>query len=119
MAIICCSGYLPEYSRRTREVVKILIEGVTKSLGLEEGYMERSLDLESGLQVFVANYYPPCPQPELTMGITPHSDHGIFTLLIQNEVGGLQIQHGGTWVHVNPLPNSILVNTGDHLEVKP
>lgn len=111
------SDHLPEYSQRTREVVKVLIEGVTKSLGLEEGYMERSLQLDSALQVFVANYYPPCPQPELAMGLIPHSDHGLFTLLIQNEVGGLQIQHNGKWVDVNPLPNSILVNTGDHLEI--
>ncbi|GFY89420.1 ACC oxidase 1 [Actinidia rufa] len=68
---------------------------------------------ECSLQTF----YPPCPQPQLAMGLPPHSDHGILTLLIQNEVGGLQLKHNGEWVHVTPVPNSILVNTGDHLEI--
>ncbi|KAB5516031.1 hypothetical protein DKX38_026679 [Salix brachista] len=56
-------------------------------------------------------------QPELAMGIPPHSDHGLLTLLIQNGIGGLQIQHKGKWVNVGTHPNSFLVNTGDHLEI--
>jgi isopenicillin N synthase-like dioxygenase len=37
---------------------------------------------------------------------------------MQNEFGGLQIEHNGRWIPINPLPNSFLINTGDHLEVK-
>lgn len=106
-----------EYSKKLREVARKLLGGVSESLGLEESYLDKALDLESGLQVFVGNYYPPCPQPELTMGMPPHSDHGLLTLLISNQVGGLQVQHQGKWINVNALPNSLLVNTGDHLEV--
>ncbi|KAB5516034.1 hypothetical protein DKX38_026682 [Salix brachista] len=51
------------------------------------------------------------------MGMPPHSDHGLLTLLIQNGIGGLQIQHKGKWVNVGTHPNSFLVNTGDHLEI--
>ncbi|WJZ84517.1 hypothetical protein VitviT2T_004117 [Vitis vinifera] len=51
------------------------------------------------------------------MGMPPHSDHSFLTILIQNGIGGLQVQHKGQWFDVNPIPNSILVNTGDHLEV--
>ncbi|KAM3377500.1 2-oxoglutarate-dependent dioxygenase 19 [Capsicum galapagoense] len=106
-----------EYSKKLREVARKLLGGVSESLGLEESYLDKALDLESGLQVFVGNYYPPCPQPELTMGMPPHSDHGLLTLLISNQVGGLQVQHQGKWINVNALPNSLLVNTGDHLEI--
>lgn len=95
----------------------MLLGGISESLGLEEGFLDKALDLKSGLQIFVGNYYPNCPQPELTMGMPPHSDHGLLTLLIQNQVGGLQVQHEGKWINVNALPNSLLVNTGDHLEV--
>ncbi|KAK6781540.1 hypothetical protein RDI58_019336 [Solanum bulbocastanum] len=73
--------------------------------------------MKSGFQLFIANYYPCCPQPELALGMPPHSDHGLLTLIIQNQVGGLQVQHQGKWIHVNALPNSLLVNTGDHLEI--
>lgn len=98
-------------------VIKLL-RGISASLGLDENEMEEALELGSGLRVLVANLYPRCPSPEAALGMPPHSDHGLLTLLIQNQVGGLQIQHQGRWIHANALPNSILVNTGDHLEVK-
>lgn len=98
-------------------MVAKLSKGISKSLGLEEFEMARALEMSSSQQIFVANYYPCCPSPEVAMGMLPHSDHGLFTLLVQNDVGGLQIQHQGNWLNVNAPPNSILVNTGDHLEV--
>lgn len=80
--------------------------------------MEKDLKLESSLQVCVLNLYPPCPQPELAMGMPPHSDHGLFTLIINNGVAGLQIKHMVKWVNVNDtIPNAFLVNTADRLEV--
>ncbi|XP_010272964.1 PREDICTED: protein DMR6-LIKE OXYGENASE 2-like isoform X2 [Nelumbo nucifera] len=105
-----------EYCKRTREVARELLRGISQSLGLEEWYMDTTLQLESGFQILIANIYPRCPQPQLTMGLPCHSDHGLLTLLIQNHVDGLQVQHKGKWVHVNALPNSFLVNTGDHIE---
>lgn len=115
---ICCREVLLEYSKRSREVVKGLLNGISLSLGLDQSYVQKALKLESGLQVFVVNLYPPCPQPELAMGLPPHSDHGLLTLLINNGVGGLQINHNGEWLNVtNNLPNSFLVNTADQLEV--
>ncbi|PON33007.1 Oxoglutarate/iron-dependent dioxygenase [Parasponia andersonii] len=107
-----------EYCKKTREVVMGILEGISENLGLEANYIYKTLNLDSGVQVFAANLYPPCPQPELAMGLPPHSDHGLLTLLIQNGIGGLQIQHEGKWVNVNPnIPNALLVNTADHLEI--
>nr|XP_043623313.1 2-oxoglutarate-dependent dioxygenase 19-like [Erigeron canadensis] len=109
---------LLEYSKRTRELARGLLSAISASLGLDPSYVEKALDIDSGLQIFVVNFYPPCPQPDLAMGLPPHSDHGLFTLLINNGVSGLQIKHKGKWLNVNStLPNSFLVNTGDHLEI--
>ncbi|EYU18444.1 hypothetical protein MIMGU_mgv1a015410mg [Erythranthe guttata] len=73
--------------------------------------------MSSSLRIFIANLYPRCPNPDSALGMPPHSDHGLLTLVIQNGVGGLQIQHKGVWVNVNAIPNSILVNTADQLEI--
>lgn len=97
--------------------MKELLKGVSESLGLDPCHLEKASELETGLQILVANFYPRCPQPELAMGLPPHSDHGLLTVLVQNNVGGLQVKHNGKWVLVNPLPNSFLVNTCDQLEV--
>ena len=71
-----------------------------------------------GIQSMRINYYPPCPQPELVMGLNPHSDGGGLTILLQaNEVEGLQIKKDGQWVPIKPLPNAFIINIGDLLEV--
>ncbi|KAI8532344.1 hypothetical protein RHMOL_Rhmol11G0207300 [Rhododendron molle] len=106
-----------EYCKSTREVTTELLKGISKGLGLEECYIEKETNFDTGFQLFAANLYPPCPQPELAIGIPAHTDHSLLTLLIENEIGGLQIQHNGEWFNVNSIPNSFVVNTGDHLEI--
>ncbi|KAJ1399930.1 Oxoglutarate/iron-dependent dioxygenase [Sesbania bispinosa] len=71
----------------------------------------------TGIQATRVNYYPPCPQPELVLGLNPHSDGGGLTILLQaNEVEGLQIRKDGLWIPVKPLPNAFIINIGDILE---
>ncbi|KAI8002605.1 Protein DMR6-LIKE OXYGENASE 2 [Camellia lanceoleosa] len=113
----CFREISQEYCKRAREVASELLKGMSMSLGLEENYIDKAMEVEFGSQLLVVNFYPPCPQPELAIGMPPHSDHGLLTLLIQNQLGGLQVLHNDKWVPINPLPNSILVNTGDHMEI--
>ncbi|MFS7980923.1 putative 2'-deoxymugineic-acid 2'-dioxygenase [Helianthus anomalus] len=102
-----CREVLLEYSKRTREVTKELLSGISTGLGLDHSYVERALKLDSGFQILAANLYPPCPQPELAIGLPPPLDHGLLTLLINNGVTGLQIKHKGKWFNVNnDIPNS-------------
>ena len=58
---------------------------------MEPCYIEKAMDLEKGLQVFVGDLYPNCPQPELAMAKPPHSDHGLLSLLTQNGIGSFQL----------------------------
>ncbi|CAK9163582.1 unnamed protein product [Ilex paraguariensis] len=106
-----------EYCKRAREVASELFRAISISLGLEGNYINKAMEIGEGSQLLVVNLYPPCPKPEIAIGLPPHSDHGLLTLLIQNEVSGLQVVHKGKWVTISPLPNSILVNTGDHMEI--
>jgi isopenicillin N synthase-like dioxygenase len=47
-----------------------------------------------------------------------HTDYGSITLLFQEEIGGLEIQHPHTkkWLKVPIIPNTILINIGDLME---
>jgi isopenicillin N synthase-like dioxygenase len=49
-------------------------------------------------------------------GVGEHTDYGLLTLLYQDEVGGLQVKHGSTWIDVPYVPDSLVVNVGDMLE---
>ncbi|KAL7246317.1 hypothetical protein ACSBR2_001434 [Camellia fascicularis] len=59
------------------------------------------------------NMCPPCPQPQLALGVEPHSDMFALTLLVP----GLQVWKDGNWVTVKYLPNALFVHVGDQLEV--
>ncbi|GFZ07161.1 2-oxoglutarate (2OG) and Fe(II)-dependent oxygenase superfamily protein [Actinidia rufa] len=73
---------------------------------------------EEGMQSMRMNYYPPCPQPDLAIGLSPHSDGTGLTILLQgNEMEGLQIKKDGMWIPVTPLPGAFVVNIGDMLEI--
>ncbi|KAI3710070.1 hypothetical protein L2E82_39843 [Cichorium intybus] len=73
---------------------------------------------EDGMQSVRMTYYPPCPQPDLVMGLTPHSDAAGITILLQvNEVQGLQVKKDGVWFPVNFRPDAFVVNVGDILEI--
>lgn len=69
------------------------------------------------MQIIRNNYYPICPRPDLVLGLSPHSDSNSITILLQDEVTGLQIRHHGGWVPITPMPNALLVNIGDCIEV--
>jgi isopenicillin N synthase-like dioxygenase len=91
------------------------------------GYMEKALKMEEmeirelfeeGLQSMRMNYYPPCIEADRVIGLTPHSDGGGLTILLQvNEIEGLQMKKNGIWVPIKPLPNAVIINIGDILEV--
>lgn len=98
------------------------MESILESLGIVEDNQEEVKDnilkeLEDGSQLMAVNFYPPCPQPDLTLGMPPHSDYGFLTLLLQDDVEGLQIQFQEQWFTVQPINNAFVVNIGDHLEV--
>lgn len=114
------------YSKETKFLYLMVVGAILESLGLAEttkdidendGDDHIIKEFQNGSQLLVVNCYPSCPEPDLTLGIPPHSDYGFLTLLLQDEVTGLQIQHEGRWVTVEPIPNSFVINVGDHLEI--
>ncbi|KAK4771471.1 hypothetical protein SAY87_032003 [Trapa incisa] len=112
--------YLPEeevaeFCTSVRALVLKLLEGISESLGLERGSIAASLGQHG--QHMALNYYPPCPQPELTYGLPGHTDPNLITILLQDEVPGLQVLKDGKWVAVNPIPNTFIVNIGDQIQV--
>uniref|UniRef100_A0A0E0LXZ4 Fe2OG dioxygenase domain-containing protein n=1 Tax=Oryza punctata TaxID=4537 RepID=A0A0E0LXZ4_ORYPU len=103
------------YAEANQRVFMEIMEAALEALGVGGGGVME--DLAAGTQMMTVNCYPECPQPELTLGMPPHSDYGFLTLVLQDEVAGLQVMHAGDWLTVDPLPGSFVVNVGDHLEI--
>lgn len=93
-----------------------LEEMISESLGLEKNWLKNALGEQE--QHMSMNYYPECPQPELTYGIPPHTDPMALTILLQDlHVSGLQVLKDGKWIAVKPEPNAFVINLGDQLQV--
>ncbi|KAH0665050.1 hypothetical protein KY285_026256 [Solanum tuberosum] len=65
-----------------------------------------------GTMTINMNYYPPCPNPSITMGVRRHCDGSCITLLFQDDTGGLYFRgnKGDNWIHVNPIKGALEVN---------
>lgn len=105
-----------------REVVKLggkLMKAFSMNLGLEEDFLLNSFGGEENVGACLrVNYYPKCPQPDLTLGLSPHSDPGGMTILLPDEnVAGLQVRRNDSWVTVKPAPNAFIINIGDQIQV--
>ncbi|GFP92174.1 protein srg1 [Phtheirospermum japonicum] len=114
---VSCRELGAEYSRQVVELCGKLMKVFSTNLGLKEEYLQEAFGEDLGACMRV-NYYPKCPQPDLTLGLSAHSDPGGMTILFPDEnVSGLQVRRGDNWVTVKPIPNAFIVNLGDQLQV--
>ncbi|XVE81800.1 hypothetical protein DITRI_Ditri15bG0095100 [Diplodiscus trichospermus] len=104
-----------KYSKQVLHLGHLLFELLSEGLGLQPDHL-KDMDCGKGL-VMVSHYYPSCPQPELTLGLTKHSDNGFLTVLLQDHIGGLQILHENQWVDVPPTHGALVINIGDFLQL--
>nr|VDD17077.1 unnamed protein product [Brassica rapa] len=109
-----CGEVMIEYSKEVMKVGKMLFELLSEALGLNTNHL-KDMDCTNSL-LLLGHYYPPCPQPDLTLGLTKHSDNSFLTVLLQDQVGGLQVLHDQYWVDVPPVPGALVINVGDLLQ---
>jgi isopenicillin N synthase-like dioxygenase len=103
----------------------VLLETFCVGIDLEPGYLNESF-MPNHTGFIRLNYYPvedPLKNSEVKhntvadLGVHHHTDAGAFTLLLQDQVGGLQVYRNGLWHNILPEPGAIVVNTGDMMQV--
>ncbi|KAH9324281.1 hypothetical protein KI387_004459, partial [Taxus chinensis] len=104
-----------KYAKDIRALVLRLLVVISEALGQDFDYLNKTFDKHK--QVMNINYYPPCPNPNLTFGVAPHSDPSGIIVLMQGDVSGLKVLKHGKRVTVEPIPNAFVVNLVDQLEV--
>lgn len=105
------------YLKATENLVSVLLRGFSLALELPEDTLGKHF--ESPTTRLKVNHYPPQPgtATESNLGVVPHTDSGAFTLLWQDNNGGLEIQsQSGRWVGAPPLEGTLVVNLGNIMQ---
>jgi isopenicillin N synthase-like dioxygenase len=87
-------------------------------------YNKRHLPLQSQILDRHIRYQQACSHHQTytvpiqsDLGVHHHTDAGALTVLIQDDVGGLQVHRDGYWYDIPPVEGAIVINTGDMMQV--
>tara|TARA_E500000331_G_scaffold48736_1_gene41794 strand:+ start:3502 stop:4458 length:957 start_codon:yes stop_codon:yes gene_type:complete len=109
---------LEAYYKAATTLAIALQKAFAIALGLPDGFFkELFVDQSSLLKI---NHYPPQDNPTSVsnIGVVPHSDEGGFTILWQDENGGLEVESkGGEWVVAPPIEETFVINLGDTMQI--
>jgi isopenicillin N synthase-like dioxygenase len=104
-----------DYVEEVTHAGHLVMEAIALSLGLDGNYFQARLTADP-LILFRIFHYPPQPANTKQWGVGEHTDYGLLTILLQDNVGGLQVKSGGQWVDAPPLPGTFVCNIGDMLD---
>ena len=122
-----CPDFRPtmqEYFRACERVAVTLLETIAESLSMPPEALTR--DFVGRHTSFVRLNYYPCHDPLSPdrpasatghLGIHPHTDAGALTVLLHDDVSGLEIRLDGEWILVEPVTGALVVNIGDIVQV--
>ncbi|KAM3323085.1 flavanone 3-dioxygenase 3-like [Capsicum chacoense] len=111
----CYKKNMGNYTTAAQKLQEELMQVIFESLGLNGNYLQE--DIAEGSQVMAVNCYPACPEPDLTLGLPPHTDYGMVSIILQNHQGLQIMDRGEKWHSVPLIKGALVVLLGDHMEV--
>jgi isopenicillin N synthase-like dioxygenase len=105
------------YFDETMALGKRLLRVFALSLGLEEGFFLQ-FTCKPMVQTRLFHYPPQTVPDERMLGVAPHTDYGMITLLSQDPIGGLELRkRDGEWIGAPYIEDTFVVNLGDMFKV--
>ena len=100
-----------------RRVSIELLRALAVALGQRPDWFDPWFDGDTHDHLKVVRY-PGSTHRTGDQGVGAHKDYGWMALLLQDDLGGLQVQSAeGPWLDATPIPGTFVVNIGERREV--
>lgn len=93
-----------------------LMRALATGLGQAHDYFDFKMTPEPYTRVKIIRYPPQPDKGGSGQGLGLHNDTGLITLILQDEVRGLQVMSEGKLVDVEPMPGAFVVNLGEMMQ---
>ena len=106
---------MEDYYRAVSALSERLLSAFARGIGLPGDYFVPYF--RKPLTQLRLLHYPPQPPDSGAQGVEAHTDTGAFTILLQDDVGGLEVRNRtGRWIAARPIPGSFVINIADMMQ---
>jgi len=119
-------GGLERHREHGEHIAAVLLRAIANTLGADGDALASAFTPRHS-SFLRLNHYPRCPRPQAPpglevataghLGINHHTDAGALTVLLTDDVPGLQVYRGGHWHTVEPSSGALVINIGDVVQV--
>jgi isopenicillin N synthase-like dioxygenase len=110
------TGWMTEMGRVGAGVLRAIALG----LGQQADHFDTAMQPHPEVLVKIIRYPAQehgSDRPVSDQGVGLHNDSGLLSFILQDDVGGLQVQIGDELVDATPMPGALVLNIGEMLQV--
>lgn len=111
---------MEKFIDRMDQISRRLTKYLALSLELDETYFDHMFAEQPNMQMKICKYPPPSAIEvgESSFGVGPHTDTSFVSILLQDDVGGLQVEiEKDVWIDATPIDGYFVVNIGEMLQI--
>ena len=105
------------WAERMRHISMELFRALAIGLGQPYHYFDNLMVPNPYFRIKISRYPVQHNPATARQGLGLHHDSGLFTLIMQNEVTGLQVEQNGDLQTVEPIPGAFIVNLGEMFQI--
>ena len=105
------------WAEKMNHVSLELFRALAVGLGHPYHYFDALMEPNPYFRIKISRYPVQHDPKTARQGLGLHHDSGLFTLIMQNEVSGLQVERNGQLQTVEPLSGAFIVNLGEMFQI--
>ena len=102
---------------RMADVGATVLRAIALGLGQPADFFEPITQPNPEVLVKIIRYPAQAADRDTGQGVGLHHDSGLLSFIMQDDVGGLQVQIGDQLIEATPMPGALVMNLGEMLQI--